>query len=303
MILHENTVETEAELPSLAALEPAAAGAMEETEFNIDIQAGSGERHYVEDLWRFRELFLFLAWRDILVRYKQTVMGILWALLQPALTMLVFTVVFGMLAKMPSGDAPYALLVYCGLLPWQFFSRAVTEGSASLLSNASLVSKTYFPRLIMPAAAVCTALVDFVISMGLLGVLLAWWQHMPGWRILLAPLFFAIAFLPAIGAGVWLSALNAKYRDFRYIVPFLVQLGLYASPVGYQSSVIPEQWRLVYALNPMTSAIDGFRWSILGGDQVLHLPGVLVSALVAIGVFIAGITYFRMTERKFADVI
>lgn len=301
MILHENTVEPQVNLPGLARVN--SSSALEEDDYNIDIHAGHGERHYLEDLWRFRELFVFLAWRDILVRYKQTVMGILWAVLQPAITMVVFTVVFGVLAKMPSGDTPYALLVFCGLLPWQFFSRAVTEGSASLLSNASLVSKTYFPRLIMPTAAVCTALVDFLISMGFLGVLLVWWRHAPDWRVLLVPLFFGIAFLPAIGAGVWLSALNAKYRDFRYIVPFLVQLGLFASPVGYQSSVIPEQWRLVYALNPMTSAIDGFRWAILGGDQALYLPGVLVSALVAISVFAAGITYFRVTERKFADVI
>jgi lipopolysaccharide transport system permease protein len=267
MIVRDNTSEVRVELPGAALATPSGGALLTEDDYNIDIQAGRGERHYLDDLWRFRELFIFLAWRDILVRYKQTVVGILWAILQPLLTMVVFTVVFGTLAQMPSGGEPYALLVFCGLLPWQFFARAVSEGSNSLIANASLVSKTYFPRLLIPTASVCTALVDFFISMGFLGLLLIWWQHIPTWRVLMLPLFFGIAFLPAMGAGVWLSALNAKYRDFRYIVPFLVQLGLFASPVGYQSSVIPEQWRLLYSLNPMTSAIDGFRWAVLGGGR------------------------------------
>ena len=271
--------------------------------FDLDIQAGRVERRYWMDLWRYRELFAFLAWRDLLVRYKQTVIGVLWALLQPFLTMLAFTVVFGTLARLPSAGTPYALLVFCGLLPWQFFARAISEGSASLVSNASLVSKVYFPHLLVPMAAVCTALADFLISCVFLGLLLVWFQWWPTWRVLVLPAFLLMGFALSLGAALWLAALNVKYRDFRYIVPFIIQFGLYVSPVGYVSSLVPAEWRLVCALNPMATIIDGFRWAILGGEHHLALSGCLVSAVVTAGVLAAGVRHFRASERRFADVI
>ncbi|MHC5595459.1 MAG: ABC transporter permease [Nostoc sp.] len=267
------------------------------------IEAGRTEQQYWKDIWRYRELFYFLAWRDILVRYKQTAIGIAWALIRPFLTMVVFTVVFGQLAKLPSQGAPYPILVFSAMLPWQFFSNSLSECSNSLIGNANLISKVYFPRLIIPTSAVVVSFVDFLISGMILLGLMAWYNFVPSWRILTLPIFIAIAFAASMGAGLWFASLNVKYRDFRYIVPFIVQFGLYISPVGFSSSVVPEKWRLLYSLNPIVGVIDGFRWAILGGESKLYLPGFLLSLGLVILLLFSGIWYFRKTERTFADVI
>jgi lipopolysaccharide transport system permease protein len=267
------------------------------------ITAGRAERQYWQDLWRYRELFYFLAWRDILVRYKQTTIGIAWALIRPFLTMVVFTIVFGKLAQLPSDGAPYPILVFAAMLPWQFFASALAECSNSLIANANLIAKVYFPRLVVPASAVIVSFVDFLISGIILLALMAWYNFVPSWRILTLPLFVAIAFAAAMGGGLWLAALNVKYRDFRYIVPFIVQFGLYISPVGFSSNIVPNQWRLLYSLNPMVGVIDGFRWAILGGESRLYLPGFLLSLLLVLILLLTGIRYFRQVERTFADVI
>ncbi|WP_013325262.1 ABC transporter permease [Gloeothece verrucosa] len=267
------------------------------------IEAGRTERQYLQDLWRYRELFYFLAWRDILVRYKQTVIGIAWALIRPFLTMVVFTIVFGKLAKLPSDGAPYPILVFVAMLPWQFFANALAECSNSLIDNANLISKVYFPRLIVPASAVIVSFVDFMISGMILLALMAFYNFIPSWRILTLPLFIGIAFAAAIGGGLWLSALNVQYRDFRYIVPFIVQFGLYISPVGFSSSIVPPQWRLLYSLNPMVGVIDGFRWAIIGGKAEIYGLGFMVSIGIVVFLLISGIWYFRRMERTFADII
>jgi lipopolysaccharide transport system permease protein len=269
----------------------------------ITIEAGRSENQYWNDLWRYRELFYFLAWRDILVRYKQTAIGIAWAIIRPFLTMIVFTFVFSNLAKLPSGGVPYPILVFAAMLPWQFFSSALSECSNSLIANSNMISKVYFPRLIVPTSAVIVSFVDFLISGIILIALMIWYHFMPDWRILTLPFFILIAIAAAIGGGLWLAALTVEYRDFRYIVPFIVQFGLYISPVGFSSSIVPEQWRLLYSLNPMVSVIDGFRWAILGGNSTLFWPGFILSLGLVILLFISGIWYFRKTERTFADVI
>src|SRR5206468_3926410 len=231
----------------------------------IVIEPGRTERNYWADLWRFRELLLILAWRDISVRYKQTVIGVAWAIVRPFLTMLVFTIIFGRVAGLPSdAGTPYALMVFAGMLPWSLFSNALGEASNSLIGNERLISKVYFPRLIIPVATVVTAFVDFLISFALLLALMVYYRFVPGWHILLLPLFILMALLASLGPGLWVTALNVKYRDFRYVIPFLVQFGLYVSPVGFSSTVVPEKWRLLYSLNPLVGVIDGFRWSILG---------------------------------------
>jgi lipopolysaccharide transport system permease protein len=267
------------------------------------IEPGMADRHYWQDLWRYRELFFFLAWRDILVRYKQTVIGIVWALARPLLTVLVFTLVFGELAKLPSEGVPYPILVFAAILPWQFFAGGFSSAGDSLISNAGMISKVYFPRLIIPASAVIVSFVDFLISASILVGLMIWYGFAPNIRMLTLPLFIFIAFAAAMGAGLWIAALNVRFRDFRIIVPFVVQIGLYISPVGFSSSIVPEQWRLLYCLNPMVGVIDGFRWAILGGNTQLHWPGFLLSLVLVVTVFISGIWYFRFTERTFADVI
>lgn len=276
-----------------------------QTEFkhNLVIEAGRAERHYWLDLWRYRELFYFLAWRDILVRYKQTVVGLMWALLRPLLTTIVLVVVFDKLAKLPSGNIPYPVLVFAALLPWQFFASAFTESGNSLISNANLLSKVYFPRLVVPASAVIVSFVDFLVSSLILVCLMLWYGYLPGWQILALPFFIVVLFAAAIGPGLWVAALNVKYRDFRYIVPFVVQFGLYISPVGFSSSVVPEQWRLLYSLNPMVGVIDGFRWAILGGDSRMNWQGFILSLVLVLAVLVTGVAYFRKTEKSFADVI
>lgn len=237
------------------------------------------------------------------MRYKQTVIGMAWALIRPFLTMIVFTVVFGNLAKLPSNGVPYPIMVFAAMLPWQFFASSLSESSTSLLGNANLISKVYFPRLIVPTSAVIVCFVDFMISGMILIGLMAWYNFMPSWRILTLPVFILIAFGAAIGTGLWLAALNVKYRDFRYVVPFLVQFGLYISPVGFSSAIVPEQWRFLYSLNPMVGVIDGFRWAILGGQAEIYLPGFLLSLVLVTLLLWSGVKYFRAYERSFADVI
>ena len=269
------------------------------------IEAGRAERQYWRDLWRYRELFYFLAWRDILVRYKQTAIGVVWALIRPLLTMLVFTVIYSKVAGLTS-VIPYAILVFAALLPWQFFATALAEASNSLIGNANLISKVYFPRLVVPAGAVITSLVDFLISFVILLVLMAWYRFLPGWQFLTLPLWTAWAFLAALGPGLYITALNVKYRDFRYVIPFIVQFGLYVSPVGFSSAVLTDKLglpRAVYSLNPIVGVIDGFRWAIGGVSEPLYWPGLAVSAAMTVFFLWLGVWYFRKMERTFADVI
>src|SRR5437773_7671413 len=268
------------------------------------IEPGRGFKHYWHDLWRYRELFYILAWRDVVVRYKQTVIGIAWALIRPFITMVVFTVVFNKVAKLEApGAVPYPLLVFAAMLPWQFFSTALSESSSSVIGNDNLISKVYFPRLIVPAGSVITSLVDFVITLGLMAVMMIWFGFLPDWCLVALPLFIVLAFGSAFGAGLWLSALNVKYRDFRYVIPFIVQFGLYVSPVGFSSDKIPENWRLLYACNPMVGVIDGFRWALFRGVPSLWWPSVLISSAVTCVLCLTGFWYFRRTERTFADLI
>ena len=268
------------------------------------IEPGRTEKNYWIDLWRYRELFLILAWRDIAVRYKQTIIGILWAIIRPLLTMVVFTVIFGRIAKLPSdGGAPYALMVFAAMLPWSLFANSLSESSNSLIGNANLISKVYFPRMIMPAATMITALADFLISSVIFIVMMICYQFSPGWQILFLPFFIMLALLASLGPGLWITALNVKYRDFRYVLPFVVQFGLYISPVGFSSKIIPEQWRFIYSLNPMVGVIDGFRWCILGENSAIYLPGFLLSIAIVLFFLWLGITQFRRMEKTFADLI
>ena len=249
-------------------------------------------------------MFYVLAWRDVSVRYKQTVIGVAWAIVRPFLTMLVFTIIFGQVAKLPTdGNVPYALLVFAGMLPWAFFSSALSEASNSLVANANLISKVYFPRLIVPAATVLVALIDFAISFVILIAMMVWYHYIPGWNILLLPLFILLAFLASLGPSLWITSLNVKYRDFRYIIPFIVQFGLYISPVGFSSSIIPDRFRLLYSLNPIVGVIDGFRWCIFKGESPIYMPGFVVSILVTIFFLWFGIRQFRKMEATFADLI
>src|ERR1700730_2218220 len=270
------------------------------------IEAGHTERHYWRDLWRYRELFYFLAWRDILVRYKQTVVGVSWSVIRPVLTMLILTVVFRNFGRMPSAGLPYPLLVFCGMLPWQFFSTALSESGNSLVNNSNLISKIYFPRVIVPSSSVISSFVDFLISAGLLGLLMIYYHYLPSGTIVFLPIFVALALAASLGVGLWVGALMVKYRDFRFIVPFIVQFGLYISPVGFLSDVISEHFsdrvRLLYSLNPIVGVIDGFRWCLLTG-QAMYWPGFVESLAVTMVLVLTGVWYFRKTERTFADII
>jgi lipopolysaccharide transport system permease protein len=268
------------------------------------LEPGRSERHYWLELWAYRELFAILAWRDVAIRYKQTVIGVAWAVIRPLLTMIVFTIVFGRLANLPSeGMAPYPVMVFAGLLPWFLFAAVLEEGASSLVRNANLVGKVYFPRIIIPCAAAVVALVDFTINLAVLLGLMLWYGCLPGWQMLLLPGFAVLAVLASLGPALVLTALNVKYRDFRYIVPFIVQFGLYVSPVGFSSAIVPAEWRLWYSLNPMVGVIDGFRWCILGGESQLYIPGLLISLAVIAGVLWFGIAQFRRTERGLADLL
>jgi lipopolysaccharide transport system permease protein len=267
------------------------------------VEAGHEESQYWRDLWHYRELFYVLAWRDISVRYKQTALGVIWAILQPLLTTVIFTVIFGKLAKIPAPGLPYPLLVMAGTLPWQFFASSLTSASQSLVANTNLISKVYFPRMIVPASAVITAFVDFLITFTLLIILMAWFHFLPTWRFVALPLLVVMAFMATLGPGLLLTALNVRFRDFRYIVPVLVQIGSYIAPVGFPSSVVPESWRLVYSLNPMVGVIDGFRWALLGGKGGFTWPTFMVSLTVTLCLLVMGVRYFRKTEQTFADII
>ena len=267
------------------------------------IEAGRTEGQYWRDLWRYRELFFFFAWRDMLVRYKQTVVGISWSLIRPLLTMAILTVVFGKFGKMPSGGAPYPLMVFCGMLPWLFFSTAMMESSNSLVSNANMIAKVYFPRLTITASSVMTSLVDFLISSIFLAVLMIYYRMVPPGQVVLLPFFVLLVFAASLGVGLWIAALMVKYRDFRFIVPFIVQFGLYISPVGFQSGVVPDRYRLIFALNPMVGIIDGFRRCLLGTMNNFYWPEVTVAVIDVALLMVSGIWYFRKTERTFADVI
>lgn len=267
------------------------------------IEPNKSIKNFWKEIWHFRDLFYFLAWRDIIVRYKQTVIGVTWSLLRPLLTMLVFTIVFGRIARLPSDGTPYAILVFTALLPWQFFSNTFVESSNSLIANNTLISKVYFPRIIIPTTAMVVSLIDFAIAFCLLIIMMIYYGLIPDSRILLLPFLLLIATLTSLGAGYMVSALNVKYRDFRYVVPFLVQFGLYISPVGFSSSVVPDNWRLFYSLNPMVGVIDGFRWALTGSDVYIYWPGFLISLLFSVSLFISGILYFNKTERSFADII
>ncbi|OBS53912.1 phosphate ABC transporter permease [Methylosinus sp. 3S-1] len=268
------------------------------------LEAGRIDSDYWVDLWRYRDLFAILAWRDIAVRYKQTVIGGAWAILRPLVTMIIFTIIFGRLAKFPSdGDAPYPVLVFAGMLPWFLFSSILADASQSLVSNANLVGKVYFPRIVIPAAAAMVAIIDFLINLALLAAMMLFYGMAPSWRMLLLPGFVLLAFLASFGPALVVTSLNAKYRDFRFIVPFIVQFGLYVSPVGFSSAVVPQEWRLLYSINPVVGVIDGFRWCVLGGDSPLYVPGFLLSIAVVAGFLIIGFRYFRRTERGLADLL
>jgi lipopolysaccharide transport system permease protein len=270
----------------------------------IIIEPGRGERHYWLELWRYRELFRALAWRDLSVRYKQTVIGVVWALIRPLLAVMVFTIIFGHIAKLPSvGTVPYSVLVFAGMLPWTFFSSALSDASNSLINNANLISKVYFPRMIVPSAALVVASVDFLINLCIMILMMFWYGVIPGWQVALFPLYLILACLTSLGPSLWITSLNVKYRDFRFIIPFVVQFGLYVSPVGFSSSVVPDQWRLLYSLNPMAGVIDGFRWCLLGGQEPLYLPGLALCICVTIVFLWFGISQFRKMEKSFADLI
>jgi len=277
---------------------------MENKIHHLIIEPGRSGKNYWGDLWRYKELFYILSWRDIKVRYKQTIIGTLWAIIRPLLTMIIFTVVFGRVAGMKSeGDSPYALMVFAGLLPWQFFSTAFSTASDSLITNSNLISKVYFPRLIVPASAIITSLVDFLISFAILFLVMVFYQYPPHWKILLLPFFTFLTFIPSFGFGLYLSALNVKYRDFRYVIPFIVQIGLYISPVGFSSTSIPEKWKLLYYLNPIVSIIDGFRWCIIEGAPNPFNKYFVISFAVSLIVLIYALIKFRKMEKTFADII
>ncbi len=274
----------------------------------IIIEPGTENSNYWKDLWNYRGLFYFLAWRDILVRYKQTAIGILWSLIRPLITIVVFTVIFNKLGDFKSGDVPYAIMVCAAMLPWQFFSNAFSESANSLISNSNLLTKVYFPRLIVPASTVIVCLIDFFISFLILIGMFVWYKFVPDIRILMLPLFLILAMVTALGTGLFIAALNVKYRDFRIIIPFIIQIGMYVSPVGYSSNEIysrdiPQVFKYLYALNPMVGVIDGFRWCIMGGNTPLHVPEFLASIVISLLFLVIGVRYFRRMEKSFADII
>jgi lipopolysaccharide transport system permease protein len=273
------------------------------TQRTVTIDANSARSQYWRDLWRYRDLLYFLSWRDILVRYKQTVIGLLWAVLRPLLTMIVFSIVFGKIAKLPSNGMPYPIMVFAAMLPWYYFSAAFTEAGNSLLANSNMISKVYFPRLLIPASTIAVCLVDLLISFVIMIAMMIWYEVMPTIRLFALPLFILYATATAFGLGLWCAALNVKYRDFRYIIPFVAQIGLYISPVGFDSSMIPEKWRLLYYLNPMAAVIDGFRWAFLGQNFEIYVPGFVLSLSLVVILLFSGIAFFRRTENTFADII
>jgi lipopolysaccharide transport system permease protein len=277
-------------------------------DFDHWIEAGRAERHYWLDLWRYRELFVILAWRDIAVRYKQTVAGAAWAIIQPLLNMIIMTIIFGRVAGLPSvGDAPYAIMVFAAMLPWQFFANAVSNASSSIVNNAGMISKVYFPRLIVPCATVGVSLVDFTVSLSILAGLMVWYEFLPTWRLLMLPAFILLAIVAALGPSMLITALMVRFRDFRFLVPFIIQFGMFVSPVAYSTAVVRDKlgefWFFIYCLNPLVGVIEGFRWAVLGTGESLSAPAVAMSLGLSVVLFIVGILYFRKTERSFADII
>jgi lipopolysaccharide transport system permease protein len=269
----------------------------------IVIESGRSERQYWRDLWRYRELLFFLSWRDVSVRYKQTVIGLAWAVVRPVATMVVFVVVFGKVAKLPDAGVPYPLLVLCGMLAWQLFASGFSAASDSLVSNANLISKVYFPRLLVPISSVATAVVDFLVTLPVLAALMLWYGHVPGWQVVFFPAFVLLAVAAAMAVGVWFGALNVRFRDVRQLIPFLVQFGIYVTPVGFAAAAVPEQYRRLIELNPLTGIVEGFRWSLLGGTGGLTPFALGWSVAVVAVALVTGVRYFRATERTFADVI
>ncbi len=266
------------------------------------IEANRTGMLYLRDFWNYRELFFTLAWRDIVVRYKQTIVGILWTILRPLATMVIFTFVFGKIAKLPSdAGVPYVLMVFGGMLPWQFISGTITTGCDALVGNQALISKVYFPRIIIPTARIIMALVELLINAVLFAVLFAWFRYVPSWHIVFLPVFLLMAVLLALGVTYFISSLNVKYRDFQYVVPFIVQLGLYISPIGFSSSVVPEKWRQIYALNPVVGIVDGIRWCLF--ESPLMTEAVTAAAVISILFFLFGVWFFRKMETEFADFI
>lgn len=274
------------------------------SEYSLTLSAGAINREYWRDIWKFRELMYVLAWRDVAIRYKQTIVGILWVILQPLLTMLVFTFIFSKIAKLPTeGQTPYAMMVYSAILPWQLFSSALLGSSGSLIANANLISKVYFPRMIIPLSSMVVSLIDFLVSLTILFGLMVWYNFFPDWKILTLPLFVVMAVLASVGPGLLIAALNIKYRDFRYVIPFVVQFGLYVSPIGFSSTVVPEKWLIIYSLNPMVGVIDGFRWAILKDVGVFPWQSITIGAVIILFLLYEGVRRFRSTERVFADLI
>lgn len=273
------------------------------SKFEITLTPESYSGSLLKELWQYRDLFYFLAQRDVLVRYKQTVVGIAWCLIRPLMNMIVFTVIFGKLAGLPSENSPYPVMVFTALLPWQFFSSSLTRASNSLIANVSLVSKVYFPRVIIPTTSIIVGLVDFAISFCVLIILMLVYGIFPDWKCILLPFLLLIAILTSLGAGFFISALNVKFRDFGHLVPLIVQFGLFISPVAYSSSIVPEKWRLLYSLNPMVGVIDGFRWTLLGENVNIYWPGFMISIVLSIAIFTGGLKFFMSNERYFADTI
>ena len=273
-------------------------------DFDLVIEPNKTTSDFIYELLKYRELFFFLAWRDILVRYKQTVIGIAWSVIRPLLSMIIFTVIFGRVAKLPTeGTVPYPIMVFSALIPWQYFANSMQASSESLLKASNMISKIYFPRIILPTSAVMVSAIDFVISLVMLCMLMILYMFALSPYIILLPIFFIPATITALGLGYWISAISVKYRDFRQIMPFIVQFGLYVSPVGFSSSIIPERWRLLYSLNPMVGVIDGFRWCIQGTEASLYPPAFVISIIMSLIVFFSGLRFFRKTEKSFADFI
>lgn len=269
----------------------------------IVIEAGKSERHYWRDLWRYRELFYFLAWRDVLVRYKQTAIGLAWALARPLFTIIVFTLIFGRLARLPSEGAPYAALVLVGMIPWQFFASAVNEASLGLANKENIITKVYFPRIIIPISGVIVNLVELAVGLAMLAVLLAWQQVAVTLNMLFLPLILLLALLLTFGCAVWVSALSVRFRDFRQVVPFALQMGLYISPIAYSAAIVPERWRVWYALNPFTGIIEGLRWSVFANSPTPPVQELAISLGLATLATASGIAYFRSIEKRFAELL
>lgn len=275
----------------------------EQSRPELVIEPTADLRHYWRDAWASRELFVFLVWRDIIVRFKQKVVGVLWSFARPIFSMVVMTIIFGNLAKLPSGGVPYALLVFAGILPWQFFTSVVGSTTNSIVGSKNLVTKIYFPRIVLPLTKTVVCFIDFVIAFFLLLVVMAWYRYMPPVTMLALPLFLLLGCGAAIGIGLWLAALNTRFRDVKDILPMVLQMGTYLSPVGYSADVIPEKYRFIYSCNPMVGVIDGFRWSITGGMHTLYMPGVYISTIFTLVMLYTGFRFFRRSESVFADIL